>query len=1057
MAKALVRTNSGGKSSSRRRARPSSSVSPSHKRKNSESNYEFFPALTRLSSNKSSNMTVVGNSPKEETKTNPNEEDQLVDPGNPIGNTVNCCVDTFYDCGSQPVSVTFKTIVQSCNNANLGDVMVDLFLCDHLILTEGTKINSKELEASPGKSEGAEHDGDDNDDDNDIESEALSPDKKGKTAWKKTLKIIPGKKLLRSISMKRKKEIKTEDEEQKLLVKDQDQDQDGKDLTVAASYDSADTIFLFPYLESTQRSTVAPPSSPSQAIPQESTNASKSVRTKEEDNDALNEGGEKSNTEKSYTEKSEDSLDLFWSSALFNQTWNQDSCAEGSTGHDTRSEGMEPEDGCCTMETSTTDEDFHDGEDKETTAVEKSNKEAQDVIEEDEEDDDNVRVGLEMILDESSVKRKKWKMAPWKKVEGIHRTSISTSSESRAISSEPPSNVLKPEAKADAKAVHEAQVSNEPYWKENYVVSQEEKEEEHENRQDDTAQSVSTTKRDEANIPTNEIRLFSRAATQDQSDFTLEDARSKSIISQRGITILRIWRLRSALGIGKTQKSSPSSISKQRRSRSKRILVISGLPKRRKSSSKKNSTTVDDAPIQTTITVVTQTTPTPKSDDKEQFGTVADASTAKHAALLDSDDNTNPLEYSDSDDEQKQGDGEGNTDKASNTVNTRDYSSTAVMGFQQWAWGIGGYNKDSSDDKVDEELPTSEDDNEKMEGEETMSSYTPSTKDNVCCQPKERDSHDEWIMNEDQLDSFTEDERKEEENCIGDEEQRDAEGDVRDAPSVDSPKPKPDIPPEVREENTTKEETAKKQARQFRLKGEGVAQNTLSKNIRKSLSSIKNKTMRKTKSKDFPCDVSVSTELTSECGDASIEAIWMGSAIEDRNPSSTDKRKPRVHQQPLRKRKSRANSAAAFSKAKKFWKLKTLTQSQNQNQNQLRSARTSESNIVTHIVEHFPEHDFHSVADSITINDIDSIGTNTFIEGLPDSDHDHLELTVTQDISFLDDLRDMAIHGFLGTYDDDDSLASSYSSHSWVRDDDTLESTRDQYTTYNVSDGVIRE
>eukprot|EP00536_Pseudo-nitzschia_multiseries_P005616 jgi/Psemu1/303471/fgenesh1_kg.107_\ len=214
--------------------------------------------------------------------------------------------------------------------------------------------------------------------------------------------------------------------------------------------------------------------------------------------------------------------------------------------------------------------------------------------------------------------------------------------------------------------------------------------------------------------------------------------------------------------------------------------------------------------------------------------------------------------------------------------------------------------------------------------------------------------------------------------------------------------------------------------------------------------------MKKSKSKNFSCDVSVSTGMTSDFGgDDSIETILLGSDVEDRNPPSTDSRTSKASRgNRAGKRNSLANSAVAFSKAKQFWKQKTQKET-----NTRKNCYATESSIITHVVESFLA---ESEDDSMGSKNDDSLSldSNTITETKNATHSDLPEMPpLPQEMSLLDDLRDLAANGFLGAYDDDElSLASTSSSQSWVRDDDdTLESMRDNYRLLHVSDVVIRE
>ncbi|VEU45187.1 unnamed protein product [Pseudo-nitzschia multistriata] len=981
MGKAIVRVTSGNKPLSKRRARQPPTTTSSRRNKSIEnSNYEFFPVLPRLSFNHREqgrgNETVEVARENTEPKCsyrskdlglmvlNPREAAEIDDPGNPIGNSVNFCVDNIFSINTATIDIS--TLLQSCYRIDVGDVMVNFFLCDYSGGASPKTVKSKGPPAINTMRA----------DENDrLDALALSCNKKEKAGWKKTLKTIQGKNLLRSMSMKRWPAHG--DCENRLEV--------------AISSDSDDTIFS--NLEDPEKWDI------------KTSSKSKTINTRKAHSKSLASPATKEECDKKYdffhedTDKSLDTFDSFWNYSMF--TWNEEVCAENEVHR-------------------------NDGENKKVTCKDgtqnpnpiAANHGARE-DNESQEQENGVKFGLETTRDESNVRHRKWKnITSWKKFEPFR---VSSKFNNATGKDSTPSSGQK--------------LGTNPIQKGSYSE-----------REDISGQALENPENSVDKMDVIERSNHqNKNETQDQGStkFALDDARSKSLVSQRTVRNLRKRRLQKALGLTRSNRSI-SSMSKPKRPSWKKMLMVS-IPSTRRISSREVAIPADIIHVidksQEVHEVKEEDIPTPgpiiseETTDKSGFNEETTDKSGFSEETTDKSKDT--LDYSESDDDSKSDneDSTSPTSNRSNVITMADLSSTSVMGLQHWAWNMGGNKNCDSDEKVNLAVST-------LKEVDDKASSSIGTKDN----------HDAWIMNEDQLDSFAEDDDKEDENTNEGKEQRDVEGDTHDLINIETNSPKSNLESET---DVTKDNTSPPQAQDNRIASPKrehflAAQKALSKSFRKSLSSIKKK--KPHSSADIASNVLVNATVTmDETPDPPIETVLMNSAVEDRNPSSTNTRIPkRFGANRANKRNSLANSGVAFSKARKFWREKT------QEKTRKPTGIGRNDTVRTRDVEtvHKSSDDSHSSKDVLTIEN------NTIAETIISSHYDPV-ISPSRENSFLDDIRDIAMHGLLGAEYDDydaDSLGTTNTSFSWVRDDDeTVESLRDDGSLHNQSHQVIRE
>eukprot|EP00535_Pseudo-nitzschia_heimii_P003435 CAMPEP_0197185000 /NCGR_PEP_ID=MMETSP1423-20130617/11038_1 /TAXON_ID=476441 /ORGANISM="Pseudo-nitzschia heimii, Strain UNC1101" /LENGTH=1116 /DNA_ID=CAMNT_0042635959 /DNA_START=220 /DNA_END=3570 /DNA_ORIENTATION=+ len=183
--------------------------------------YKSFPMVRRISGRRSGSPS---GSVSRSSDRNPNKiftvgllrtkkksrEFVEEDPGNPVGNAVDFCVNNFQSLHTRSLDMSSllsscpepKTLLSSCPEFNVDQFLADLFLCNLHLSTNGNDPNGESNDERGSARNG--FDGKNQDNPSLLSSSGYS--KKGKQHWKtKSLTIIPGKKLLTSMSLKGKK------------------------------------------------------------------------------------------------------------------------------------------------------------------------------------------------------------------------------------------------------------------------------------------------------------------------------------------------------------------------------------------------------------------------------------------------------------------------------------------------------------------------------------------------------------------------------------------------------------------------------------------------------------------------------------------------------------------------------------------------------------------------------------------------------------------------------------------------------------------------------------
>jgi len=194
--------------------------------------YESFPIIRSRSRSRSQSRTRSVDATQEEAivmfphspSNQPKAEtpDSLEDPGNPVGNAIDFCVNGVNDMRAKSVDLCFLQHTDVCSLSrpfeitNFEQVLEDVWLCNKLagkIETTKDILNGEtpEEDKSGNIIENAQD-----------ESMKLSSSKRGKHGWKKTLMIVPSKKFLRSMGLKRKKSLTKADENNKAVDDDEE-------------------------------------------------------------------------------------------------------------------------------------------------------------------------------------------------------------------------------------------------------------------------------------------------------------------------------------------------------------------------------------------------------------------------------------------------------------------------------------------------------------------------------------------------------------------------------------------------------------------------------------------------------------------------------------------------------------------------------------------------------------------------------------------------------------------------------------------------------------------
>ncbi|OEU08208.1 hypothetical protein FRACYDRAFT_249996 [Fragilariopsis cylindrus CCMP1102] len=149
------------------------------------------------------------------------------DPGNPLGNVVDFCVQNIHTIDPTKLNIDVDTFCRTCYNQNL-DIVEDLFLCYGLNSGTGGKDKDKQSSASSKEEVETKDNNNSSNTTADLSTtiRAILSSKKNTSGLKNKMMILPGvsKKFLRVISFKRKKSIARSDKNKN---EDDEDDEDG--------------------------------------------------------------------------------------------------------------------------------------------------------------------------------------------------------------------------------------------------------------------------------------------------------------------------------------------------------------------------------------------------------------------------------------------------------------------------------------------------------------------------------------------------------------------------------------------------------------------------------------------------------------------------------------------------------------------------------------------------------------------------------------------------------------------------------------------------------------
>jgi len=1056
-------------------------------------------------------------------------KDSLDDPGNPLGNAIDFCVNNIHTLHTK-TSTDMDYLMQSCQNTNFEQFLEDFFLCNIIIGKINSNFNGS-VEEGGSKTAGKEEGTDGNNDGNCPEdSLARSSSKKGKHKWKKTLIIMPGKKFLRSMSFKRRKSSPNanvttnandnasdnanaeadantnKNDNTKDVDANDDNDNNSEqsllwrgilDVHTTFSGDSdEDTLFTnLEYDDADTWNTAATPST----LPELNQANAEGLSTASDANKKRN-FGDKGAHGSSENDDDNAIFHLFFSPPSFCAL--SPILAEENTviDADTTSEKGDlviPRDFENESKRGTVRESKRGG----TSALSKvtpttsatasrspkiciipsasasgtvdSNKHKHDLKNDsgnknsiNYQNNEEAKIEFEMILDESRFGSRKWgKITPWKALESFLVSGSSSSSRSsRSSSIRRPSSSSKSNPSArNSDSTHNAKANAEG----ESFLDRGESNQRDENKEESTELELVL---DDLSLTRNII----------EPRFSPQDTK---LVSQRSARILRKRRLQSALAGFSSPRSSrkkASSISKQKRSSWKKMLVVS-VPSARQSnpSSRSSSQTKYNSKSNSTHAskIVARRNEialgTTVSGQARPAAAVAAVAVAAVALTVNEDksvesadppscsDDSNRLQYSESDEEATLVDSNNPTAETSNSnesdaIKVKDLSSTSVMGLHQWSWGVfkmdpreedyddtdadANHSKTLDEDGIPDPLFGVNEDRD-LEGDNSIDNDSTRLDD---CDTSfmdtdgtdgEEDSyfddstnHSAWIMDEDQLVSFEDDstyytyhENEDEDDTV---DSKLVEREFQAATGGRSPNP---------EKSAKTSEKAIHQPATSRRKGLLSAQKAaLSKSIRKSFAAKKKKN-------DVSSDVGAcAIEATDFYGAATIEAVLI-----DTNAKTNTRRDPSTS-----RRGSLANSGAAFSKAKKFWKQQAKPPSPAATA--VGTATGKRRWNTRNPVHHSPSKDIITVVSKPIRVRSTTAGTG--------ADDGATTIRTKTSNDYMDRYSTLSNKDGKDNRECDESASDSSHSPSWARDDEDTQSEDFRYGyEFNPSHDVIRE
>lgn len=986
--------------------------------------YESFPIIPRVSRSRSltrtpgaetteveDNLFLVPMSLPDPPEVEPAKS--FEDPGNPLGNAVDFCVNGVSSLHEK--SMTLPAL-KPCHDVNIHQTLEDLFLCNILAgRIEGTANSGTTEDGTNGEATNKAYP---------TTSSTNGGNKNGRK--KKSLKIVPGKKFLRSMSLKRSKKSTTAPNHTAHAQTDEDDiwngitDDAAAEPSVKANDDvqkkadkaaDSDEDTIFTNLEESEEEsvvTIRPPES----------QKSKSAPSKEK----KELGDEGPPTQDGRTDDA--SCHLFFSASSL--------CAI-STLKDPDEEEVKvdadaiPEKGDLVIPRNFEKEKPMESIQTRKPKAKKTTKKAKIAVVPSttppsggragrEDGQDVPKVEYEMILDTSRFGNRKWgKITPWKKLENMF---ASTSSQATAKSSK--------SAKSNSRSS---------------VVSQ----------------SSSRSKQSDYTFGQNSILQSSNATDEEiarglTKNESYEETTELEIVLYENSQILRKRRLQSALRGLSSRKSGGKrtpSISKARRSSWKKMLIVSvppGQNSKRRLTTKRSST---EPPAMASSAKAGSNYASSTRPQKGEDHSVESADTRSTNGCSASRGSTsrastsNPLEYSESDEETSAA----KSENTGNKMSVKDRSSTSIMGLHKLSWGVFYMDPREEDE---EEFPDDESKSQRKANEGLSLPFFGAAEEHdhgrddshngarSQSSSVERDdsfsNHDGWIMNEDQLESFEDDDtRKTGDSSRGSSSSGSVTSD--DETEEEDDDDDDDICNEESENNTkfSKEKSNTTATAPQEIQGrKGLA--ALSKSIAKTFS-------HKRKKSKGSVDISGQSEAITRRGDPSRTETIIQKKKGRQSPKfvfSTEEDRRDDRSSSKSKRSSIANSA------KKFWKL----QSTNSNPTASVSAASTATSTTT----------TGGSRRRFQLKRRNSMNSNAS----PSKDVITVVTKPNHGRSRSNDYLDRFTASLLDFYEAEHDEESSYStsSRSWARDDEDSRSVdlrHHRYECHPSSQEVIRE
>eukprot|EP00531_Pseudo-nitzschia_arenysensis_P000659 CAMPEP_0116144646 /NCGR_PEP_ID=MMETSP0329-20121206/16121_1 /TAXON_ID=697910 /ORGANISM="Pseudo-nitzschia arenysensis, Strain B593" /LENGTH=964 /DNA_ID=CAMNT_0003640099 /DNA_START=162 /DNA_END=3056 /DNA_ORIENTATION=- len=607
--------------------------------------YESFP----VSRSRSNSPVQNDNEIKNDAKSGVIEPAE--DPGNPLGNAVDFCVDNINALHTKTMelncvnSVEMGGVVKPCQGKSLDQLFGDLFLYNQNETQEENEGGVKSTDARDLEAQ---------------DSFERSSSKRSRNGWKKTMKISTGKNILRSMSTKRKISA-TEDDDNSLLwngVADENEPEVDDIITISIESEE-DTLFA--NLGNTATWTTigdSPPeileetlTSDSNEISNENTFGDEGVEAKKDD------------------VTSDTRCEMFFSASSL--------LALSS---------------CLRERTSETDPDIEKGDmviprdfEKEesmrslqedsspptkATSMKTKSYSASPGSSFNDVDEEEPKVEFEMILDDSRFGKRKW--GKWKKLESL----FGTSGNSRCSS---------------------------------------------------TSTTTSSTRRGKRRRRSRSFSGKSMSSAKSVNSIVTTSCEKEDSSEMKVVLNDKVKRKRSLqsklLGLSSRSRSTP-------------------IPKKRIPSWKKKRITSDRQESEHT----TNTGDLLTTNDDEKKSSEESEVMKSPVALNEEDD----LQCPASKEERKD---VISSDNDSNTSSIKDISSTAVMGLQEWSWGVFNLDQKQEDDEEEDDRDVDHKSQDTRDDCDSGTDYTPQDGDTFS-------NHDDWIMNEDQLMSFSDDDSR---------------------------------------------------------------------------------------------------------------------------------------------------------------------------------------------------------------------------------------------------------------------------------------------------------